>query len=132
MLNLYDYIIEEINPICECYSDEYPQDKESAEGKKVYPYCTISFPFAITNNEYSNNNLAYIDIWSNQHSITEVETLTDAIYKKLNKLKIMKDDMYLQIFRNNPCRLNLNDSDPDINLKRRQLRFLVKTYEINQ
>jgi hypothetical protein len=130
MLNLYDYMIEEINPICECYSDEYPQDKEAAEGKKVYPYATILMYTGIPNNEYSNNNLIYIDIWSNQHGITEVETLTDDIYNKLNKLKIMKDDMYLQIFRNNPCRLNLNDSD--VNIKRRQLRFLVKTYEINQ
>jgi hypothetical protein len=130
MLNLYDYLIEQIDPIVTCYSDEYPSDKESEEGSKVYPYATVSFPFIIPNNEWSNNNLAYIDIWSNQHGITEVETLTDAIYNKLNKLKIMKDDMYLQIFRNNPCRLNLNDSD--VNIKRRQLRFLVKTYEINQ
>lgn len=130
MLNLYDYIIEEINPICECYSDEYPQDKEVAEGKKVYPYATILMYTGIPNNEYSDDNLIYIDIWSNQHGITEVETLTDAIYNKLNKLKIMKDDMFIQIFRNNPCRLNLNDPEP--NLKRRQLRFIVKTYEINQ
>ena len=131
MLNMYDYLIEQIDPIVTCYSDEYPQDKESAEnGAKVYPYATVLMYSAIPNNEYSNNNLVYIDVWSNKRGIEEVETLTDAIYNKLNKSTIMKDDMFIQISRYNPCRLNLND--PDINLKRRQLRFLVKTYEINQ
>lgn len=130
MLNVYDSIIGIINPIVTCYADEYPQDLEAEEGHKVYPYATVSFPFVIPNNEYSNNNLAYIDIWSNLHQVAEVESLTDAVYKALNKTTIMKDDMFIQIYRNNPCRLNLND--PDINLKRRQLRFLVKTYEKNQ
>lgn len=130
MLNLYDYILEQIQPICTCYSDDYPVDKEAAEGRKQYPYIVLSMNSSIPNNEYSNNNLIYVDIWSNQHGIEEVETLTDQIYKQLNSLKIMKDDMFIQISRYNPCRLNLRD--PDINLKRRQLRFLVKTYEINQ
>lgn len=129
MLNLYDYILEQIQPVCTCYSDNYPVDKEAEEGHKVYPYAVLSMNSSIPNNEYSNNNLIYIDIWSNQHGITEVEILTDNIYKKINNLKIIKDDMFIQLIRNNPCRLNLND--PDINLKRRQLRFYAKVYEIN-
>lgn len=127
MLDLYKTIIPIINPILTCYSDNYPPDKEAQDGHKIYPYCTISFPNSVANNEYSNNNSLIIDIWSNINGIQEVETYADSIYNALNMQKIMTDTMFIQIYRDNPCRTSIPDED--INIKRRQVRFYVKVYE---
>jgi hypothetical protein len=127
MLDLYKTILPIINPILTCYSDNYPVDKEAQDGHKIYPYCTIRFPNTIPNNEYSNNISLVIDVWSNVNGVQEVEIYADSIYNALNNQKIMTENMFIQIYRDNPCRTRMDDED--INIKRRQIRFYLKVYE---
>lgn len=88
----------------------------------------LTFPNITANNEYSDLNQLVIDIWNNKSGqVAEIETITDNLVKTLNKKIINTSDMLIQIFKDNPYRLKLPDSD--INIQRRELRFLVKLYE---
>ncbi|MCH3962690.1 MAG: hypothetical protein LKE46_00210 [Clostridium sp.] len=88
----------------------------------------LTFPNITANNEYSDLNQLQIDIWSNKSGqVAEIEAITDNLVKALNKKIINTGDMLIQIFKDNPYRLKLPDSD--INIQRRELRFLVKLYE---
>ncbi|WP_254904711.1 hypothetical protein [Clostridium tyrobutyricum] len=90
----------------------------------------LTFPNIAPNNEYSDLNQLVIDIWNNKSGqVTEIETITDNLVKALNKKIINTGDMLIQIFKDIPFRLKLPDSD--INIQRRELRFLVKLYERN-
>lgn len=88
----------------------------------------LIFPNAVQNNEYSDLNQLQIDIWNNKSGqVEEIETITDNLVKALNKKIIKTEDMLIQIYKDNPFRLKL--PDPDINIQRRELKFLVKLYE---
>ena len=90
----------------------------------------LTFPNITANNEYSDLNQLVIDIWNNKSGqVTVIETITDDLVKVLNKKIINTGDMLIQIFKDTPFRLKLPDSD--INIQRRELRFLVKLYERN-
>lgn len=122
MLDLYSQINNVLNPICITYADHYP-----ATLTKVYPYIEFSFQYAMPNNTYSDNNLLYVDIWDNKSgSVVEIETLADKVEKALNRLQINNDKMQICIYKNNPFRFPVPDTD--INIQRRELRFIVKTY----
>ena len=128
MLNLYDVIFNLINPIVDSYTEHYPIDKEAQEGEKKYPYAEFNFPNVSANNEYSDLNQLQIDIWSNKSGqVEEIETITDNLVKTLDKKIIKTNNMLVQIFKDKPFRIKLPDSD--INIQRRELRFLVKLYE---
>ena len=127
MLDLYDEMFSLINPIVTSYSDHYPTDKEAEDGHKIYPYAEFSFPNTMPNNEWSNNFLLSVDVWDNKSGIVkEIETLTDSIYQALNKKLINYGSKFIQINRNSPCILSL--PDPELNIQRRQLRFILKVY----
>lgn len=88
----------------------------------------LTFPSINQNNEYSDLNQLQIDIWNNKSGqVTEIETITDNLVKALDKKIIKTEDMLIQIYKDTPHRLKLPDSD--INIQRRELRFLVKLYE---
>lgn len=88
----------------------------------------LTFPSINQNNEYSDLNQLQVDIWDNKSGqVEEIETITDNLVKALDKKIIKTEDMLIQIFKDTPHRLKLPDSD--INIQRRELRFLVKLYE---
>ena len=125
MLNLYDVIFNVINLTVDSYAEHYP-----TEMTKKYPYAEFNFPNITANNEYSDLNQLQIDIWNNKSGqVEEIETITDNLVKALDKKIIKTNDMLIQIFKDKPFRLKL--PDPDINIQRRELRFLVKLYERN-
>ncbi len=126
MLNLYDVIYNIINPIVDSYAEHYPSDK-----KKVYPFAEINFPSVSENNEYSDLNQLYIDIWDNKSGqVKEIETITDnlinAILQGKNTNTVKTTDMLIQFSKDKPFRVKLEDSD--INIQRRELRFILKVY----
>lgn len=89
---------------------------------------SLIFPNVSANNEYSDLNQLVIDIWNNKSGqVEEIETITDNLVKALNKKIIKTNDMLIQIFKDKPFRIKL--PDPDINIQRRELKFLVKLYE---
>lgn len=120
-----------ISPIIACYANEYPPEKLKEEGTVEYPHAIFSFPNAVPNNEYSNKYLLQIDIWDNKGGdASEIETLTDAVFYALNKKKIMAGSLFIQIYRDTIFRLSL--PDPDVNIQRRQLKFIAKIYDKEQ
>lgn|GEM_PF-1215675 len=141
MLDLYTLIYNQIMPIivthnygfyspaqvyddatCATYVDHYPEDQ-----KKVYPYAEIKFPNSLPNNSFSDNNLLEVDIWDDKATdIREIEGITDAIHKALNRLQYNDAVMNVSINRNTPHRLSL--PDPIIHIQRRQLRYIVTAY----
>ena len=124
MLELYGLLSNIIEPICPCFVGHYPTEEE-----KVYPYVEIKFPTAVPNNSFSDNNLLEVDIWDNKDTdIRDIEAITDNIHKALNKYHYINDHMQFSVNRNNPHRVGL--PDPQINIQRRQLRYLVTVYEI--
>ena len=120
-----------ICPIVTCYANEYPPEKLKEDGKKLYPHTIFSFQNAAPNNEYSDRFLLQIDLWNNKGGdASEIETLTDAVFHALNKKKIMTDSLFFEIYRDTIFRLSL--PDPDVNIQRRQLKFIAKIYEKEQ
>ena len=123
MLDLYSLIYNTLNPICKTYADHYPTTLP-----KVYPYIEFSFQYAMPNNTYSDNNLLYVDIWDNKSgSIVGIETITDNVEKALNRLQVNNDKLQVCISKNNPFRFPVPDTD--VNIQRRELRFICKVYE---
>lgn len=120
-----------ISPIVTSYANQYPAEKEEVDTGKIYPYAVFSFPNASTNNEFSDNFILQVDIWDDKGGdATEIETVTDAVFHALNKQKILTDNLFIQIYRDTIWRLKL--PDPDVNIQRRQLKFICKIYNKEQ
>lgn len=95
----------------------------------------LTFPNVNTNNEYSDLRQLVIDVWDNKSGqVKEIETITDnlvvAMLQGRNTRNIITNNMIIQIYKDNPFRLKL--PDPDINIQRRELKFLAKVYEKGQ
>ena len=126
MLEVYTLIASIIEPICPCFVDHYPTD-QNGETTKVYPYCEIKFPNILPNNTFSDNNLLQIDIWDDKDTdIREIEGIADAIHKALNFYNVNIDTFQMSITSNTPYKLEL--PDPQINIQKRQLRYICKVY----
>ena len=107
------------------YEISYPNKKD-----KEYPYCEFKFANILPNNEISNKNILQIDVWDNRgNDIEKIETITANIYDALVNKSIKTDGMFLKINRNSPCVLTL--PDPEIDIQRRELRFIVTVYKRN-
>ncbi len=122
MLELYGLLAGIVDPICSCFVDHYPETEE-----KVYPYAEIKFPNIVPNNSFSDNNLLSVSIWNDKGSdIQEIETITDAVHKALDRLRHNDTAIQITVNRNTPFRLSLDD--PEMHIQRRELRYVVKVY----
>ena len=122
MLNLYSLLSGIIEPIVPCFVGHFPTTET-----KVYPFCEISFPNSLPNNSFSDTNLLSVTIWDNKDTdINEIEGITDAIHKALNRFHYIDNVMQVSINRNTPYRLEL--ADEMIGIQRRELRYTVKVY----
>lgn len=128
MLDIYLIINSQIESIVTTFVGHYPTLEDEQEGQtKVYPYAEIKFPSVLINNSFSDNNLLQIDIWDNSGTdIRKIEGITNAIHKTLNKFHYNDENLDITIMRNNPYRLELPDTN--INIIRRQLRYIVRVY----
>ena len=93
---------------------------------KTYPYVNINYPsIGEADESFRQNIILELDIWDNETDTTALETLTDAIDKKLNRY--VSNNLYFRIYRLNPYRLELDDGDE--NIRRRQLRYQVLIFK---
>jgi hypothetical protein len=119
MLDLYKYVTSKLNSIgIKPYTDYIPTEK-------AYPYVQFKFTNALPNG-WSELNLLQIDVWDKSISIIQVENITDSIDKIFNRLNETTADFCIQVYRNNPHRLSIPDTDMEI--RRRQLRYIIKIY----
>jgi len=105
---------------------------EHATANAIFPY--VVFKFTSSTNLVSDREdiILEIDIWDTQKdgydATLNVELLTDKIDKFLKKNRHIDDNQFLMFQKIN--RLNLPDEDT--NVRRRQLRYVVKYYDKNQ
>lgn len=122
MMELSTLIYNQINPICNCFVDHYPENEN-----KIFPYVEFKFPNILSNNSFSDKPLLEIDIWDDKGTdVREIENITDLIHKALNRLQYNDSVMNVSINRNTPYRLSL--PDPILHIQRRQLRYVVTVY----
>ena len=119
MLDLLKYVTSKLKSIgITPYTDYIPTDK-------TYPYVQFSFPNTLPNG-FGELNLLQINIWDKSTSNVQVETIADSIDKLFNRHNETTNDYCIQTYRNTPYRLNIPDTDMEI--RRRQLRYIIKIY----
>jgi hypothetical protein len=119
MMDLLTFIYNQIQSTYEkTYFEKAPQDT-------LYPYVVFHLP-NISEVEVREDIVLEVDIWTNTGDIAELETITDNVDKKLNRLPNLDDNFQCKIYRDTPYRLTLPDQDETID--RRRLRYNIKLY----
>lgn len=119
MLDVYKYVTDKLKTLgTQLYTDYIPTEK-------TYPYVQFKFPNTSPNG-FGELNLLQIDIWDKSTSNVQVETIADSIDKLFNRHNETTNDYCIQAYRNTPYRLNIPDSD--MNIRRRELRYIIKIY----
>lgn len=87
-----------------------------------YPY--IVFNVSDGFKSHRDDLTLIIDIWDRNSSSFEIEDLTDTIDSLLDEANIYNEFVLTTFYRQTRMKVE----DPDIKLKRRQLRFNIQTY----
>lgn len=95
-----------------------------ASDTTVFPYIVYDLPVSFTDDDVEVFNLD-IDIWDGNTDTTELEALTNTIWKALDSLYFINEDMQFSIYRQS--RHTVEDDDPRI--KRRTLIFSLRYYD---
>lgn len=119
MKNLLQYIFSILSETLK------PVYLEVAPNEVAYPYIVFSLPNSVNVESDRQDYTLQINIWDNKTDTTALETLTDLIDGKLYKRQYLDSNQFIKFERES--RLMVPDTDPSI--KRRQLRYTVKTYE---
>jgi len=119
MINLRNAImkkLKEFHPVA--YSEQAPK-------KANFPYVVYSFPNSFSK-EGQEVFILDIDIWDNQEDTTALETLASSVWKGLNRLHYIDENIQFSIYQSSRLP-ELEDDNPAI--KRRKLIFELKYFE---
>ena len=98
---------------------------EEAPPKTSFPYITYKLPSSDNPDESNLENMILeIDVWDNQSDTTALETLATNVDIELQRSMKIQGNANVRFYR--VSRLMLPDSDETI--RRRQLRYWLKTY----
>lgn len=99
---------------------------QKGSDKAEFPYVIYDLPNSFSNEEQEIFNLD-VDIWDRplDGDTTELEMITDKLWKILHNYKYIDDNIQFSIYRGN--RLTLTDDDPRI--KRRKLVFELRYFD---
>jgi hypothetical protein len=89
------------------------------------PYIVFSLPNSLNVESDRQDYTLQVDVWDNSPDNTRIDTITHEVDSKIHKWRFLNDKLLLILQREN--RLMIPDPDPSI--RRRQLRYLIKTYE---
>ena len=124
MMDLLAFIYDQIQAVHpRVFLNKVPQDNPDIDTS--YPYVVFHTP-SVGEVEVREDTVLEVDIWTNNGDIVELETITDNIDKKLNRLSNLDANFQCKIYRDNPYKLSLTDEDPIID--RRRLRYNIKLY----
>ena len=101
--------------------------KEIAPQDATFPYVVYRLPTS-NDTEGREDFILEIDIWDNNTNTTALETLTESIDRKLNRFKYVDSKLSACSYRINRMMI----PDPDTSIKRRQLRYEIKTYFLKE
>ena len=109
--------------ISEAYMDQAPQGT-------AFPFVTFKFPTSNATDP-SQDHFLEVDVWDRNTSATRVETLTNSIDTALHKVVIRTSTGFNAHFQrvNRLAIPNFDSVTGASMIKRRQLRYLVRTYE---
>ncbi|SHH36135.1 hypothetical protein [Clostridium grantii] len=97
----------------------------------VFPSIILNFENVFEFEKYREDIQIDIDIFSNNDSIVEIETIVNTIDNALNRLNYNDEDLNCIIYRQNVWKFYLdetNENDTTI-IKRRKLKYVIKKYE---
>jgi hypothetical protein len=121
MVDLYILVKQKISEVSQ---KVYP---ERASSEAQFPYVVFNFP-TTSDAIVRDDIILEVDIWDSKRSgydvLSAIEQLTTQVDNTLKNLKELDNDTFYKFER--VTRLNLKD--PDTNIFRRQLRYLVKKY----
>lgn len=124
MIELQKYIVAELKKI---HPRVYQEVNNSTE--KIFPYVIYRFPTSNEVVDYREDFVLEIDVWDRPEdgSTVMLQTIADNIDRTLNRARYTSDDgtWSTRIYRIN--RLMIPDPDPLI--RRRQLRYELRTYQ---
>lgn len=97
---------------------------ESAGKGATFPYVVYKFPNS-TDDFEKEDFILEVDVWGVGENTRDLEELTDDISKALHKYHHYSEGVVqTSVYRINRVAI----PDPDRNIRRRQLRFVCKTY----
>jgi hypothetical protein len=97
---------------------------EEAPAVAKYPFLVFSPSSTTLQNDTSEDVLLDIDIWDNEKDTTNIEKLNKQIYTGLDHYTYTATAVGISFY----CTSRLRIPVPDESLRRRQLRFVVKTF----
>jgi hypothetical protein len=105
------------------YNEYIPQDKP-------FPYIKFHCPSIGEVESQRQDILLYIDIWDKNTDIVNIENICNEVDSRLNKTNSINDTAHISIYRDNLWKLNI--PDVDLEIRRRQLRYIVKIIKIGE
>ena len=106
------------------YQEEAPQIDPDTEEPPIFPYVVFKTP-TITPVFIRDDIILEVTIWGNNTDTTEIEDLADSIDAVLDRYKHYEEGiMATRLYKMN----RLAIPDPDERLRRRELRYICKTY----
>lgn len=119
MINLLELITTKLKEVnSRVYLEQAPERTE-------FPYLVYTLPNS-TEQEQREDFILAITVWDDSNDTVILETLADNVDKKINRLKYIDGNIQVCFYRIN--RLMLTDPNP--NIRRRELRYQAKTYFI--
>jgi hypothetical protein len=123
MIELQKYIVGQLKQVHpRVYQENAPQDG-------LFPYVVYRMPTS-TENEWREDFILEIDIWDKPQdgSTVTLQQLSDAIDRALNRTRYVSTDRKWSTRIHRVNRLMI--PDPDETIRRRQLRYELRTFSI--
>ena len=96
---------------------------EQADKGAAYPYVVYKFPNSL-DDEIREDFILEVDIWGKGPHTLPLEELAGQISRRLNRARHINGSVATTIFKTNQLAI----PDPDVNIRRRQVRFECRTF----
>ena len=126
MLDLYKLVTTKLKEVTEISNQK--QYFNINVDKANLPMAIYKLPNGFEPFRYRQDILLEMDIWgkSDAQSIIDLEGIVGKIDSKLNELKYMDENIQVSIYRATPYYNQIDD--PDEELSRRKLSYIMQTY----
>lgn len=118
MTELIKLVFQKLSEVSSTYLEQAPQDTS-------FPFIVFKFPNS-DDDKKREDFILEVNIWDKTTDTTTLESLTTQVENKLDNLRYLSsgDKIQTNIYRVN----RLMIPDDDVNIRRRMIRFVCKTY----
>jgi hypothetical protein len=126
MINFLSYLYSKlVESGKQVYSEVAPVKDPVTQLAPVFPYVVYRLGTSLNDENNREDFPLIINVWDKGSNTTSLEILADSIDKKLNNLRYLDENQQLTFAKESRSPI----SDPDLNIKGRQIRYTVKRYE---